>query len=76
MVEVVQGSLVDGRVMLGERRVTRAVESGQTGWFYDRRENRAILNRLVAGKRVLDVFSYVGGWGIQAAAAGTARCIS
>jgi len=35
--------------------------SGQkTGWFYDHRENRARLARYVQGKRVLDVFSYLG----------------
>lgn len=42
----------------------------KTGWFYDHRENRQTLQRLSAGKRVLDVFSYVGGWGVQAASAG------
>lgn len=42
----------------------------KTGWFYDHRMNRQRLQSYVAGKRVLDVFSYVGGWGIQAAAAG------
>lgn len=48
-----------------------AGETGQkTGWFYDHRENRRELMRWVRGKRVLDVFSYVGGWGLQAMAAG------
>ncbi|MDI1301741.1 MAG: class I SAM-dependent rRNA methyltransferase [bacterium] len=50
------------------------VQSGQkTGWFYDHREARAELARMVKGKRVLDVFSYVGGWGVQAAAFGAAE---
>ena len=45
--------------------------SGQkTGWFYDQRDNRARLDRYVAGRRVLDVFSYVGAWGVRAAARG------
>lgn len=45
--------------------------SGQkTGWFYDHRLNRQRLGAYVAGKRVLDVFSYAGAWGIQAARAG------
>jgi len=42
----------------------------KTGWFYDQRENRAALARFVAGKRVLDMFSYLGAWGLRAAAAG------
>lgn len=47
------------------------VLSGQkTGWFYDHRMNRARLAPYVKGKRVLDLFSYIGGWGVQAAAFG------
>ena len=48
------------------------LEGQKTGWFYDHRLNRQRLASYVRGKRVLDVFSYVGGWGIQAAAAGAA----
>lgn len=39
----------------------------KTGWFFDQRMNRARLARYVNGARVLDVFSYSGSWGIQAA---------
>lgn len=47
------------------------VHNGQkTGWFYDHRLNRARMQQHVAGKKVLDLFSYVGGWGVQALAAG------
>ncbi|SBS36581.1 Ribosomal RNA large subunit methyltransferase I [Marinomonas spartinae] len=42
----------------------------KTGWFYDHRENRKTMQGFCDGKRVLDVFSYVGGWGVQATAAG------
>lgn len=45
-------------------------EGQKTGWFYDHRENRARLANYVKGKRVLDVFSYLGGWGIQMAVMG------
>lgn len=45
--------------------------SGQkTGWFYDHRLNRSRLRDYVKNQRVLDVFSYLGGWGIQAASYG------
>ncbi|MAR90413.1 MAG: RlmI/RlmK family 23S rRNA methyltransferase [Pseudomonadales bacterium] len=48
--------------------------SGQkTGWFYDHRDNRRELTRWVAGRRVLDVFAYLGGWGLQALAAGASE---
>ena len=35
----------------------------KTGWFYDHRMNRRRVAELARGQRVLDVFSYVGGWG-------------
>lgn len=71
-VEVVKGTLPD-QVLLeenGVRFVAPVLDGQKTGWFYDHRVNRAWLNGLVAGKRVLDLFSYVGGWGVQAAASG------
>ncbi|MDS4070556.1 MAG: class I SAM-dependent rRNA methyltransferase [Candidatus Competibacter sp.] len=42
----------------------------KTGWFYDQRDNRARLDRYVRDRRVLDVFSYVGAWGVRAATRG------
>lgn len=42
----------------------------KTGWFYDQRPHRELFARLAQGKRVLDVFSYVGAWGLGAAAHG------
>jgi len=47
----------------------------KTGWFYDHRPNRARLQAYAPGRRVLDVFSYVGSWGVQAAAAGAASVL-
>lgn len=50
------------------------VYAGQkTGWFYDHRDNRARLNQWVKGLNVLDLFSYAGGWGVQALAHGAAQ---
>ncbi len=46
------------------------MQGQKTGWFYDHRMNRARLAPYVKGKRVLDLFSYIGGWGLQAAAFG------
>ncbi len=47
----------------------------KTGWFYDQRENRDRLSRLVAGRRVLDMFSYLGAWGLRAAAFGASDVV-
>ncbi len=49
------------------------LQGQKTGWFYDQRMNRARLRDYVKGQRVLDVYSYVGAWGVQAAAAGAAE---
>ena len=47
----------------------------KTGWFYDQRGNRDHLAQLVKGKRVLDMFSYLGGWGLRAAAFGASEVV-
>jgi len=49
----------------------------KTGWYYDHRSNRARLASRVAGKRVLDLYSYTGAWGIRCALGGASevRCI-
>jgi len=44
----------------------------KTGWFFDQRDNRRALHKYVPGRQVLDLFSYVGAWGLQAARAGAA----
>jgi 23S rRNA (cytosine1962-C5)-methyltransferase len=46
--------------------------SGQkTGWFFDQAANRGALPHFMGrGARVLDVFSYVGAWGVRALRAG------
>lgn len=54
----------------GVKFIAPIIDGQKTGWFYDHRMNRARLKDYVKGKRVLDLYSYVGGWGIQAAAFG------
>lgn len=46
-------------------------ELGQkTGWFYDHRDSRKALRSWVEGKRVLDLYTYLGAFGMNAAFAG------
>ncbi|HEX7241677.1 MAG TPA: class I SAM-dependent rRNA methyltransferase [Longimicrobiaceae bacterium] len=76
-VEVARGEVPD-HVELEENgvRFRAPLAAGQkTGWFYDHRMSRARLQAYARGRRVLDVFSYVGGWGVQAAAAGAAGVV-
>ncbi len=42
----------------------------KTGWFYDHRSGRKQIANYVQDKKVLDVFSYIGAFGIQMANAG------
>lgn len=54
------------------------VQSGQkTGFFLDQRDNRAVVGKLVKGSsKVLNLFSYSGGFSLYAARAGAAEVYS
>src|SRR4029077_3629766 len=47
----------------------------KTGFFLDQRENRSRLRAIASGKRVLDLFSYSGGFSVAALAGGAARAV-
>lgn len=70
--EVAVGHL-DGAVEVIENgvRFFADVAGGQkTGWFFDQRPNRAFVAGLAAGRSVLDVYCYAGGFGLTAASRG------
>jgi hypothetical protein len=48
----------------------------KTGFYFDQRENRARLETLCAGKRVLDACSYVGAFSLAAARGGAREVIA
>jgi 23S rRNA (cytosine1962-C5)-methyltransferase len=54
----------------GARFLVDPLAGQKTGWFYDQRENRRFVSRLAAGARVLDLYCFGGGFGIEAAMAG------
>ncbi|HLN48787.1 MAG TPA: class I SAM-dependent rRNA methyltransferase, partial [Steroidobacteraceae bacterium] len=66
-----------GSVVEENLRFALPLAQGQkTGWFFDQAANRRALTKYVrAGARVLDVFSYVGAWGLRAARDGAAEVI-
>lgn len=71
-VECVAGGLPE-QVQIEENGLRFSLSPGQgqkTGWFYDQADNRQRLRRFIRGGRVLDVCSYLGGWGVSAAAWG------
>lgn len=71
-VEVVKGKL-PSPLKLEENGVkffADLAEGQKTGWFFDQRDNRAFMASLAKGRRLLDVYSYAGGFAVQAAVAG------
>jgi 23S rRNA (cytosine1962-C5)-methyltransferase len=48
----------------------------KTGWFYDHRENRRLASRFAPGARVLDLYTFGGGFGILAALAGADQVLA
>lgn len=56
----------------GLRFAIEPAEGQKTGFFLDQRENRRLTRALAAGKRVLNLFSYSGAFGVYAAAGGAA----
>lgn len=81
--------LRDGQVLHGEPVLApvRFLENGlsfeaevlkgqKTGFFLDQRDNRARVQALAQGKRVLNVFSFSGGFSVYAARGGAKSVVS
>jgi 23S rRNA (cytosine1962-C5)-methyltransferase len=75
----VASGAIEGPVEIEENGIRFLVDplAGQkTGWFFDQRDNRAFVARLARARTVLDVYTYLGGFAIQAAVAGAARVVA
>jgi 23S rRNA (cytosine1962-C5)-methyltransferase len=75
---LVAGSL-DGPVavaMNGATYYADLMHGQKTGLYFDQRHNHAFAARLGRGRRVLDVFSHVGGFGLAALAAGATSVLA
>ncbi|MFZ5491017.1 MAG: class I SAM-dependent rRNA methyltransferase [Pseudomonadota bacterium] len=75
--QVLHGAVPEfGQVLEGGLEFRVPLHGGQkSGWYFDQRPNRERLRAYVGGRRVLDAFSYVGAWGLQAAAAGATQVL-
>ncbi len=60
----------------GMRFTADVIHGQKTGFFLDQRENRATLRRLCSGSRVLNVFSYTGGFSVAAGVGGAKHVTS
>lgn len=76
---VLHGDTPDGAVVFHESglRFEADVMHGQkTGFFLDQRENRRHVERLASGRRVLNAFSFTGGFSLYAARGGAREVTS
>jgi 23S rRNA (cytosine1962-C5)-methyltransferase len=76
--EVLAGGPVPPHALFRERglRFAAELEGGQkTGFFLDQRENRHLVRGLANGRRVLNLFSYSGAFGVAALAGGATRVV-
>jgi 23S rRNA (cytosine1962-C5)-methyltransferase len=76
--EVVHGQIMEPLKLI-ENGITffADVVAGQkTGWFFDHRNNRAFAAKLAKDGAALDLYSYAGGFGLTAAAAGAGSVLS
>ena len=69
------GFEVDEEAVLenGKKFLVNWCEGQKTGFFLDQRENRFRVGQLAAGRRVLNLFCYTGGFSIYALAGGAVR---
>jgi len=59
----------------GRRYSVDYVHGQKTGFYLDQRDARQLVQRLAAGRRVLDVFSYTGGFSVAAGVGGAASLV-
>lgn len=52
------------------------IKGQKTGFFLDQRENRQLLSRYAEGRKVLNLFSYTGGFSVYALKAGAQHVVS
>ncbi|MBY0431692.1 MAG: class I SAM-dependent methyltransferase, partial [Rhodospirillales bacterium] len=70
---------LDGPVEIvenGARFLADLAEGQKTGWFYDQRDNRAFMASLAQGRRAIDLYTYAGGFAIQAALGGATEVLA
>ena len=75
---LLRGEPPDGPIFVEEHGLRFGVdltEGQKTGYYLDQRENRQAAARYAAGRRVLDMFCYSGGFGVACAVSGNASSV-
>jgi len=73
-----RGERPDGPIFVEEHGLRFGVdltEGQKTGYYLDQRENRQAAAAYAAGRRVLDMFCYSGGFGVASAISGNASSV-
>ncbi len=76
---VIYGTPSEGPVLFLENGITFEADllfGQKTGFFLDQRDNRSRVEKISQGKRVLNIFSYTGGFSVYAARGGAKEVIS
>ncbi|RIK93163.1 MAG: RlmI/RlmK family 23S rRNA methyltransferase [Proteobacteria bacterium] len=60
----------------GLRFVCDPLGGQKTGWFYDHRDNRAFVAKLAKDRRVIDYYTYAGGFAVTCAASGASSVVA
>ena len=60
----------------GRRFYVDVINGHKSGFYCDQRESRTAVQKFSSGKRVLNLFSYTGGFGIAAALGGASQVIN
>jgi 23S rRNA (cytosine1962-C5)-methyltransferase len=77
--QVLEGELEEEEIIFREHGLlfsANVIRGHKTGYFLDHRHNRKRVGELAAGKSVLDVFAYAGGFSVHALAGGAREVVS
>lgn len=77
--ELIKGSEPQPKTIIQENGLKFAIDivNGQkTGFFLDQRDNREYIKSMSAGKSVMNLFSYTGGFSIYAGSGGAKKVLS
>ena len=76
---LIAGTLPDEQLEInenGRKLYVDVVNGHKSGFYCDQRESRSMVQRFAAGKKVLNLFSYTGGFGVAAALGGAEHVIN
>lgn len=77
--QIIHGELSDPNIAFIEHGIkfnANVIKGHKTGFFLDHRENRRMVGTMAKGKKVLDVFSYAGGFSVHALVGGADSVLS